>query len=440
MHVSLRVLVLFILAAALGRASQGGDRSVSTGPSIKLSGSAFGTTYSIKIAAAGASIEPGQLQSRIDALLAEIDAQMSLWREDSELSRFNGHRGDDWFPVSASTARVVAAAVEVGQASGGAFDPTVSPLVQLWGFGPRRKPVRVPGDDDIAEARRHVGVSLIEVRRSPPAIRKQDPDVQLDLNGIAPGDAVDRVAELLDTLAPRGYMVEISGEVRTRGSKADGSAWNIGIEAPLIGQRIVQSVIELHDAALATSGDYRNFFERNGQRFCHTIDPRSGRPINHSLAAVSVIAADCMTADAWATALMVLGPEEGFRFAEANGIEALLLIREGDGFAARATSGFPSTRQLPGGEAQIPHLDGSITTLILTIAVFAIAIAGMSVGVMLSNRRLRGSCGGLNGLKDEKGNPLCGACTQPARDCDEFRMKMASESPDPPNRDAAEHR
>ncbi len=420
--------LLLVLAGAVGVSGEPASKGEATsGSPVELAGRAFGTKYSIKIASMAASIQPDELQSRIDELLAEIDAQMSLWRDDSELSRFNQFRGDDWFDVSPATARVIAAAIEISKAAEGVFDPTVSPLVQLWNFGPQQRPLEIPSAEAIAEARRHVGVTLIDVRQSPPAVRKHDPDVQLDLNAIAKGDAVDRVARLIDSFAPVGYMVEIGGEVRTRGTKADGDPWGIGIEQPTAGQRIVQSVIRLNDAALATSGDYRNFIEIDGRRYSHTIDPRTGRPIGHALAAVSVVADDCMTADAWATALMVLGPEDGYVAAErTSGIEALFLTRQGDGFAARTTPGFPPTRNLTEVSDPRDPPRGALGTFLLTAIVFGIAIVGMALGVILSNRRLRGSCGGLSGLKDEHGNPLCDACTHPSAECEELREHAAS--------------
>ncbi len=423
--------LLLALVAAVGA---GGESSAvpapALGPPIELTGRAFGTSYTVKMVPTVSGMVAEDAQGRIEKLLDEIDAQMSLWRDDSELSRFNRFRDDGWFDVSPATARVIAAAIEISQVTGGAFDPTVSPLVQLWSFGPQQQPLEVPTAAAIAEARRHVGISLIDVRLSPPAVRKHDPDVRLDLNAIAKGDAVDRVARLINGFDPAGYMVEIGGEVRARGTKADGSPWGIGIEQPTVERRIVRSVIKLKDAALATSGDYRNFIEIDGRRYSHTIDPRTGHPIDHALAAVSVVADDCMTADAWATALMVLGTKEGLAVAESRGIEALFLTRQEDGFAARTTPGFPPTRRLAeGSDSAPPPRDSSrraLGTFLLTALVFGIAIAFMAAGVMFSNRRLRGTCGGLSGLKDEHGNPLCDACTHPSEECEELRKQAAS--------------
>ncbi len=391
---------------------------------VALHGKAFGTSYSIKLHGAQDSVESDKLSSQLTDLLETIDREMSLWRDDSELTQFNLSESVDWLPVSYETAEVVLAAIEVGRATDGAFDPTVAPLVRLWSFGPQQQPLHLPSEEQIAAARQHVGIDLIEARLSPPGLRKLDPAVQLDLNAIAKGDAVDRVSALLAEYDSQGYMVEIGGEVRTFGTNEHGSPWAIGIERPVVGQRAVHAILDLHDASLATSGDYRNFVVADGKRYSHTIDPRSGRPIEHALAAVSVIADSCMLADAWATSIMVLGPEEGLRTAEANGVEALLILHEGDGFVERRTAGFPAVR-VPRAAANERN---TLSTFLLTTLVFGLAVAGMGMGVIVSNRRLRGSCGGLDGLKDSQGNPLCEACTQPAAECQKFQEQVAAPS------------
>ncbi len=405
---------------APGRAEAGGQ--------IHLAGTAFGTSYAIRFVPAPGSAGPPLLDEAVTALLDEIDQQMSLWRDDSELSRFNQKTSDDWFPVSVDTARVVAAAIEICRETDGAFDPTVAPLMQLWSFGPNQEPLKVPSEAEIFDVQGHVGIELLEVRLSPPAIRKLDPKVRLDLNAIAKGDAVDRVADLLAEHAPQGFMVEIGGEIRTSGTHADGSPWGIGIERPLVERRAVQAIVELTNASLATSGDYRNYVEANGTRYSHTIDPQTGRPIDHSLASVSVVADDCMTADAWATALMVLGPKDGQRIALANNLAAMFLIHEGDGFVVQQTPSFPSTKSPQSARPQA----GALRTFLLAAGVFGVAITGMAIGVILSNRRLRGSCGGLDGLKDAQGNPLCEACTHPAAECEEFREQVVGSTSKPP--------
>ena len=414
-----RCTIISVLVVAIQAKSFGGLI-----PEHDFQGSAFGTSYSVKFVG-GDQSTVNDLNIQVNNLVEEIDQQMSLWRDDSELSRFNANTSDDWFPVSEDTARVVESAITISQQTDGAFDPTVAPLVRLWSFGPEQKPLNVPTEEQISETRQHVGVDKIEVRSSPPALRKSDPAVRLDLNAIAKGDAVDRVAALLHRQMITKYMVEIGGEVRTLGTHNDGRPWSIGIERPVTGIREVQAVVDLRDLSLATSGDYRNYVETDGKRYSHTIDPRTGRPTEHSLASVSVIADDCMTADAWATALIVLGPVEGRRMAEDRGLAAMFVVHKGDGFSTFQTAAFPPTRA-----AQInTPASNTVSTMLIAAGVFGLAILGMAIGVILSNRRLQGSCGGLNGLKDEQGNPLCEACTRPVAECEQFREQMAAAPP-----------
>jgi thiamine biosynthesis lipoprotein len=172
-------------------------------------------------------------------------------------------------------------------------------------------------------------------------LRKTHPDVHVDLSGIAKGFAVDAIAELVEQQGITRFMIEIGGEVRTGARKQDGAPWRIGIESPVSVMRgPPQEVVELEDLALATSGDYRNYFERDGRRYSHTIDPRKGRPIEHNLASVSIVAPNCMFADAMATALTVMGPDDAFRYARENDLDVLLIIRETDGFVEKVTDGF----------------------------------------------------------------------------------------------------
>ena len=217
---------------------------------------------------------------------------------------------------------------------------TVGPLVNLWGFGPAGRPGVVPTDEAVAACRARVGYGLLEVREEPPALRKHRADVYVDLSAIAKGFAVDEVARLLEQRGVRGYMVEIGGEVRTRGRKPDGGLWRIGIELPVADSAEIACAVELDGRSLATSGDYRNFFEQQGRRYSHEIDPRTGRPVEHGLVSVSVLADDCMTADAWATALMVLGPESALPTAERYGLDVLCMIRTQDGLLEQTTPGF----------------------------------------------------------------------------------------------------
>ncbi len=300
----------------------------------------MGTWYNVKVSRPPQELTAEQLQSGVDARLEEINRGMSTYLPESEISQFNRFRGEDWFEVSLDTVTVVAAALDASERTNGAFDVTVGPLVNLWSFGPEDQPERVPTDDEIADARAAVGFRRVEARRQPPALRKTLPDAYVDLSGIAKGFAADAVAELLQQRGATRFMVEIGGEVRTGGRKDDGTPWRIGIERPASAMRDYDQVVELEHCALATSGDYRNYFERDGRRYSHTIDPRTGCPVEHKLASVSVIATDCMFADAMATALTVMGPDDAYQHAQENDLDVLLIIRGPDGFEEKATDGF----------------------------------------------------------------------------------------------------
>lgn len=325
------LIVLFTFA--------GCRKTTSTKP-VTITGRTMGTTYSVKIDRLPPSLSVADLKTEIDKRLETVNDQMSTYRKQSELSRFNRHTKADWFPVSSDTAIVVTEAKRIGEISDGAFDVTVGPLVNLWSFGPGQRPKNIPDDAEITGAMKRVGDERIDVRRRPPGLKKTQADVSVDLSAIAKGYGVDRVAGYLDELKIAGYMVEIGGEIRCKGTKSGGAPWKIGVQSPKSAGHAAARVVELRNAAMATSGDYRNYFEQDGKRFSHTIDPRTGRPVDHRLASVSVVAENCMTADALATAIMVLGPEAGYNFAEKHKIAALLLVADGDGFSERTSSEF----------------------------------------------------------------------------------------------------
>jgi len=322
----------------LGACSDAADRD----DFIAITGPTMGTSYAVKLYDTDGDTDADALQPQIDDLLEGINDQMSTWRPASELSQFNKSRDSSWFPVSAELAYVVEAAASISALSGGAFDVTVGPIVNLWGFGPERSDARPPSEKNIERAMERVGYRQLAVRASPSALRKQHPGVTVDLSAIAKGFAVDELARLLDARHIPSYPVEIGGELRARGSKPDGSPWKVAIERPLAGERSVQSVVTLYDRSIATSGDYRNYVEKGGKRYSHTINPRTGRPIAHGLASVSVITTSAMRADALATAIMVMGPEEGYRLAEQEALAVQLIIRCGDGFRVLATPQFES--------------------------------------------------------------------------------------------------
>ncbi len=335
---SRRYAVVVVLALLAGACT---DRAAQP---VGFSGMTMGTAYSVKVGGLPDGLEEAALGTQIENLLARINRQMSTWDAQSELSRFNAGASTDWIDVSADLAAVVTTALHASELTAGAFDVTVAPLVDLWGFGPGKQQDRVPSDAAIAAATARIGYTRIRARGSPPAIRKDLPELHIDLSAIAKGYAVDQVATLLESLGVIDYLVEIGGELRGRGRNPVGGHWRIGIEQPSSRHRDLHAVISVDDSGIATSGDYRNYFEKDGVRYSHTIDPRSGRPIAHRLASVTVIDDSTAAADALATGLLVLGPEEGFRLAERAGVAAWFIIRTDDGFIDRQTPAFEQHR------------------------------------------------------------------------------------------------
>lgn len=312
----------------------------SRGPEpIVLTGPTMGTTYTIKITALPEGVTAADVRTTIEGVLAEVDRSMSGYRADSEISRFNASTTTDWVVVSRDLAHVVQTALEVSRLSGGAFDVTVAPLVEAWGFGP--KDARSPPDaEELERAAARTGYRKLHVRENPPALRKDAAGLAVDLNAIAPGFAVDRIAERLLALGIESYLVEIGGEVRARGHNARGEAWRIAVERPTLSERAPFAIVALQDAAVATSGEYRDFYENGDTRYSHTIDPHTSKPIEHGSGSVVVIHEDAMHADAWATALNVLGLTQGLALARQLDLEAMFIEDAGDRWRGHATLPF----------------------------------------------------------------------------------------------------
>ena len=310
-------------------------------PSYELSGATMGTRFSVTIAQPLEAPLREQLQRQIEAELDAVENAMSTYVVHSDISRFNASTSTGWFPVGEDTCRAVETAQRVSRLSDGAFDVTVGPLVNLWGFGPDPVQLEPPPRSAIEAALERVDYRRLHTDCEQPALRKDRKDVYVDLSASAKGYAVDRLAELLDSRNVERYLVEIGGELRLRGLNADGEQWSIAIETPSDGERAVGRIIRLSDKAMATSGDYRNFFEYRGKRYSHTIDPRTGRPTTHGLASVTVIGDNAAFADALATALLVLGPTEGFDLAAREGLPAYFQVRRSEGFVERQTPDFP---------------------------------------------------------------------------------------------------
>lgn len=340
-----RVLVASVLMAALAGCA----------PRTELrtfSGETMGTTYTVKVlvdpeeAEAAKALGPA-IQERLDG----IEGKMSTYLDDSELSLFNASDSTAPVQVSEEVAEVVAMALEVSEQTGGAFDITVGPLVNAWGFGPEEAQTP-PTDAQLASLRERVGYTMLSVDRENNTIRKARPDVHCDLSAIAKGYAVDTLADDLEAAGFVDYMVEVGGEVRTGGVNQTGQAWRIAIEKPVAGERRIDTVVPLSGYALAGSGDYRNFRDVDGERVSHMIDPRTARPIRHKLAAVSVIHEECAYADAYATALMVLPPAEAMTKAENLGLVAVFQVHlEGEAFGRATTDEYePFVMRMRGAE------------------------------------------------------------------------------------------
>jgi FAD:protein FMN transferase len=318
----------------------------------RFEGSTMGTTSSVILGgdAVGSALEADR--RAVEALLAEIEASMSTWDPDSELSRFNRHRSEEPVTVSEDLALVLRMALAVHEASEGTFDVTVGPLVNAWGFGPDGRPEAAPDESTLSALRERVGSSKLELEGT--RLRKLHPELEVDLSAIAKGHAVDRVATLLEARGHHDYLVEIGGELRGRGRSPAGRPFRVGIEEPTPDVRVVRRVVELDGLALATSGNYRNFFERDGRRYVHTLDPARGRPVAHDLLGVSVLHERCALADAWATALLAAGPDRAWALAQRADLDVLLLLSGEHGeIVERATPGFTARMQAgPSGEGE----------------------------------------------------------------------------------------
>lgn len=308
----------------------------------EIAGPVFGTRYHINVVLTDDKASLENLGEGITEVLEEVDASMSTWREDSELSRLNGREDQsDWIDISVPLHEVLATAVDVSSLTEGAFDITIGPVVNLWGFGPEARPDKVPDDDELAARLEATGYEKLELRAEPPAVRASKPQY-IDLSAIAKGYGVDAVARYLESAGVTSYLVEIGGEVRVNGRKPDGSAWRLAIEEPVSEQRQINRVVALDQHAMATSGDYRNYYESEGRRYSHTIDPDTGRPIVHNLASVTVIAENAMLADALATGFNVMGYERAQALATRENIAAYFIVRRDGGFETYYTPAFTS--------------------------------------------------------------------------------------------------
>ncbi|WP_262340002.1 FAD:protein FMN transferase [Idiomarina sp. OT37-5b] len=305
---------------------------------IRFSGDTMGTTYSIALYSKDPRHTQAEIQKKVETVLAQVNAQMSTYDPDSELSRFNRHESTQPVVISRALERVIGRALAISEQTDGLLDVTVGPLVNLWGFGPQAKPEQVPTAEELEAVRDYVGYRKLRIENH--QLTKAHPKVYVDLSTIAKGYGVDRVAYLLDDLEITQYLIEIGGEIRTRGGKPDGQPWRLAVEKPVSTERSIQEIVSFNEGALATSGDYRNFYEENGRRYSHIINPLTAEPIQHNLVSVSVYTDDCMSADAYATALLVMGTEQAKAFVEKHQLAALLVYKTDDGFGEWVSPAF----------------------------------------------------------------------------------------------------
>lgn len=296
-----------------------------------IDGKTMGTTYHVKYIVEENIPEQKELKAKIDSLLFEVNDQMSTYKKTSELSRFNQQESLKPFNVSAETIIVVKEAMRLHDLTRGALDITVGPLVNLWGFGPEARPDVVPTDEELAARRERVGLHHLKVTDT--RLVKGIPDLYVDLSTIAKGWGVDVIANHLDNQGIQNYMVEIGGEVRLKGQNREGMKWRIAIEKPVDSTQSVQLIIQPGDMAMATSGNYRNYFEQDGIRYSHIIDPKTGKPIANRVVSVTALHPSTMTADGLATGLMVLGEEVGIEVANQHELAVMMIVKTDNGFS-----------------------------------------------------------------------------------------------------------
>lgn len=306
---------------------------------LQLSGYTMGPiVYTVKLIADKEEVEDANLAGEVDDLLVSLNKKMSTWDKSSELSLINQGSAEQSYDISDELLMVMGESVRLAKLTNGSLDVTVGPLVNLWSFGPENRPEAIPTEQEINDAKARIGIGKIALQGN--VLRKQQDEIYIDLSAIAKGYAVDKVAELLEQRGHLNYLVDIGGEMRIKGNKIDNKPWRIAVEKPISGTRAVQKVIIPGDNAVATSGDYRNYFEVDGVRYSHTIDPMTGWPIDHKLVSVTVVHPSAMTADGLATAIEVMGPEKGLKFAEQHRLAVYLISKTETGFSEQATDAF----------------------------------------------------------------------------------------------------
>jgi FAD:protein FMN transferase len=309
-------------------------------PILEIEEPTMGTYYSVKVARPPQGMTATSLKQGVETVLAQVISEISTYDKTSELSRLNQNPSTDWIPISSNLYQILAEGQRLAQLTHGTFDITIGPLVNLWGFGPEQRRDTPPTAAEIQTAQARVGWQKLELQAQPPAVRKTQSDVYIDLSALGEGYGGDQIVAWLKTQGVTDYLVAIAGAIRTAGLNAKKQPWAIAIEEPLIEQRTMHRVIPISNRAVSTSGDYRNFFERDGKRYSHEIDPYTGAPVTRNLGSVTVVGEVGMVVDGLATALMVLGDERGLTLAQEQNLAAYFIIRDGDSVRGIATPAF----------------------------------------------------------------------------------------------------
>ena len=331
----MRTLFHLILAAAaviIGGCDSG--TATSSRAATVLEGKTMGTFWRVSVPGIDGA-RADALRQKVQARLDADDMQLSTWKEDSALMRFNRSRSTHPWPVSEGMADIVTEALRVGEKTAGAMDITVGPLVNLWGFGPDKQPVNTPSSGQIAAAKARTGLQHLKVISTSSAqyLQKDLPDLYVDLSTVGEGYAADHLARLMESEGLSRYLVSVGGALVSRGMNASGRPWRVAIQKPTDRENAVQAIVDINGHGISTSGSYRNYYELDGKRISHVIDPQTGAPIQHRLVSVTVIAPTALEADAWDTGLMVLGTDKAKEVVRSQGLAVYMVYRQGDTFS-----------------------------------------------------------------------------------------------------------